>query len=88
MASAAADIAPAELDFERALKDLESIVEEMESGDMPLETLLKRFEEGTRLARHCQEKLASAELEMTRLEKSLGGELTLKSVNSNTETAG
>ena len=44
--------------FEEALKKLEAIVEAMESEDLPLETLLAKYEEGTHLARTCQEKLA------------------------------
>ena len=39
----------AEMPFEEAVKKLENIVEAMESGDLPLETLLQRFEDGTRL---------------------------------------
>jgi len=45
------------LSFEEALKKLEGIVESMESDELPLETLLARFEEGTRLAKICQSKL-------------------------------
>ena len=37
-----------ELPFEEALHKLESIVEAMENADLPLETLLARFEEGRR----------------------------------------
>jgi len=48
------------LPFEEALKRLEATVEAMESGDLPLENLLARFEEGTRLAKACQAKLAEA----------------------------
>jgi exodeoxyribonuclease VII small subunit len=72
---------PAKLDalpFEEALKRLEAIVEAMESEDLPLETLLTRFEEGTRLAKACQEKLADADLKVQKLEKNSAGELTLK----------
>ena len=65
------------LPFEEALKKLESIVESMESGDLPLETLLARFEEGTRLARQCQAKLADAELKIQKLEKNSAGEAVL-----------
>jgi exodeoxyribonuclease VII small subunit len=63
--------------FEEALKKLETIVEEMESGDLPLETLLARFEEGTRLIKGCQSKLEEAEVKISRLEKS-GGDLAVK----------
>ena len=64
--------------FEEALKKLETIVEAMESDDLPLETLIAKYEEGTKLARLCQEKLAEAELKIQQLEKSAGGELKLK----------
>ena len=42
------------LAFEEALKKLEAIVTKMETEDLPLETLLAKYEEGTRLARTCQ----------------------------------
>ena len=64
--------------FEEALKNLATIVEAMESDDLPLESLLAKYEEGTKLARLCQEKLAEAELKIQQLEKSAGGELKLK----------
>jgi exodeoxyribonuclease VII small subunit len=64
--------------FEEALKKLETIVEEMESGDLPLEKLLARFEEGVRWARVCQDKLAEAELKIQQLEKGPSGELAAK----------
>ena len=64
--------------FEEALKKLESIVETMESEELPLETLLARYEEGTKLAQICQAKLAEADLKIQQLEKNAAGELTLK----------
>jgi len=70
--------APSEWRFEEALKKLESIVESMEGDDLPLEILLARFEEGTKLAQVCQSKLAEAELRIQQLEKSAAGELVLK----------
>ena len=57
------------LPFEEALKKLEAIVEAMEAEDLPLETLLAKYEEGTRLVKICQEKLAEAELKIQQLEK-------------------
>jgi exodeoxyribonuclease VII small subunit len=63
--------------FEEALKKLESIVEAMESEELPLETLLARYEEGTKLAQICQTKLAEADLKIQQLEKS-AGEMKLK----------
>ena len=64
--------------FEEALEKLEAIVETMEAGDLPLETLIARYEEGTRLAKACQEKLAEAELKIQQLEKNAAGEMKLK----------
>lgn len=60
------------------MKKLERIVEQMESEELPLEQLLARYEEGTRLAKLCQEKLADAELKIQQLEKTASGELKLK----------
>ena len=64
--------------FEDALGKLEGIVESMESEDLPLEQLLGKYEDGVRLAKLCQEKLADAELKIQQLEKAAGGELKLK----------
>ena len=80
MIKAAGDPKADELSFEEALKKLEAIVEAMEAGDLPLETLLARFEEGTRLTRICQAKLAEAELKIQQLEKNASGEMTLKPI--------
>ena len=66
------------LPFEEALKKLEAIVEAMESEELPLETLLGKYEQGTRLAKVCQDKLAEAELKIQQLEKTAAGELKLK----------
>ena len=64
--------------FEDALKNLESVVEAMESGELPLESLISKYEEGVKLAKVCQEKLGEAELRIQQLEKSASGELKLK----------
>ena len=69
-----------DLPFEEALKKLEAIVESMEGEDLPLEILLARFEEGTKLAKVCQIKLSEAELKIQQLEKQSSGELVLKPV--------
>ena len=66
------------LAFEEALKKLEAIVTTMETDDLPLETLLAKYEEGTRLAKTCQEKLAEAEVKIRQLEKTAAGEMKLK----------
>jgi exodeoxyribonuclease VII small subunit len=71
--------------FEEALKKLEAIVEAMESEDLPLETLLARYEEGTKLAQVCQAKLAEAELKIQQLEKNAAGEMKLKPLSELSE---
>ena len=68
----------ASLPFEDALKKLETIVTAMESEDLPLEVLLAKYEEGTSLARTCQEKLAEAEVKIQQLETTVAGEMKLK----------
>lgn len=67
-----------EVPFEEALKKLESIVEQMESGELPLETMTARFEEGVRLVKTCQRRLEEAELKISKLEKDAGGLPALK----------
>ena len=62
------------------MKKLETIVAAMESEELPLESLLAKYEEGTRLARTCQEKLAEAELKIQQLEKTAAGEMKLKAL--------
>ncbi|QFT56384.1 exodeoxyribonuclease VII small subunit [Microbulbifer sp. THAF38] len=47
--------------FEQSLEALEELVERLEAGDLPLEEALADFEQGVKLTRECQKKLASAE---------------------------
>jgi exodeoxyribonuclease VII small subunit len=48
-------------DFERALDELERLVERLEHGDLPLEEALRTFERGVELTRHCQSALKAAQ---------------------------
>ncbi len=48
-------------DFETALSELESLVEQMEQGDLSLDESLKQFERGVQLTRACQAALKEAE---------------------------
>ncbi|MGH7936564.1 MAG: exodeoxyribonuclease VII small subunit [Chthoniobacterales bacterium] len=52
---------PAPPNFEEAMKRLEEIVEKMEAGDLPLEDLIVRYEEGMKLVKVCQDRLTAAE---------------------------
>ncbi len=62
------------VNLEKALNDLEVLVEELESGDLPLEKAMKKFEEGIKLTRGCQAALKEAEQKVEILLKSAGGE--------------
>jgi exodeoxyribonuclease VII small subunit len=62
------------INLEKALADLEGLVEELESGDLPLEKAMKKFEEGIKLTRSCQKALKDAEQKVEILLKSAGGE--------------
>ena len=55
------------LDFETALAELETLVEQLECGELPLEESLKAFEKGIALTRQCQESLKAAELKVKEL---------------------
>lgn len=48
-------------DFEKALSELETLVENLERGELPLEETLKQFERGIELTRSCQKALQAAE---------------------------
>ena len=61
-------------DLEKSLAELEELVEELESGDLSLETAMKKFEDGIKLTRGCQAALKDAEQKVQILLKSAGGE--------------
>jgi exodeoxyribonuclease VII small subunit len=65
------------INLEKTLADLEFLVEELESGELPLETAMKKFEEGIKLTRCCQETLKNAEQKIEILLKNTGGDETL-----------
>tara|TARA_B100001079_G_C16195711_1_gene419171 strand:+ start:310 stop:579 length:270 start_codon:yes stop_codon:yes gene_type:complete len=69
-----------EISFEEAAEKLESIVEAMESDELPLEKLLVRYEQGAKLVKICEDKLEAAEKRITQLEKNMGGELSSRTV--------
>ena len=62
------------VNLEKALADLEELVEELESGDLPLEKAMKKFEEGIKLTRGCQAALKEAEQKVEILLENAGGE--------------
>ena len=57
------------LGFEAALKRLEDIVEQMESGETDLDTMIASFEEGQRLVKFCTAKLNEVEKKIEKIVK-------------------
>jgi len=68
----------AEISFETAMERLEKIVEEMESGKMLLEDLLVRYEEGMKLVKVCQDRLAQAEQKIQIITRDHAGKASVK----------
>ena len=62
-------------DFEASLAELESIVQRLEQGELPLEESLRQFERGVALTRNCQKALRQAEQKIRVLSKGTDGEL-------------
>ncbi len=63
----------AKLSFEAALAKLETIVDSMESGEVPLAELLAKYEEGSKLLKVCEGRLKEAELKIEKLKKQKDG---------------
>ena len=61
-----------ELAFEEALKNLETVIGELESGNVPLEKLVEKYEEGTSLLKICHKRLNQAELKIDKLREKAG----------------
>src|SRR6266446_6476295 len=75
------------LNFEGAMDRLETIVEQMESGKMPLEDLIVRYEEGMNLVKICQERLASAEQKIEMIARNSAGKAIVKDFEATQEPA-
>jgi exodeoxyribonuclease VII small subunit len=67
-----------EIKFEEALKKLEKIVSELETGDMPLDESLSKYEEGIKLSKICSRQLEAAKSKVEMLMKS-GNKFDIKS---------
>ena len=68
----------ADLNFEDAMDRLEKIVEQMESGKLPLEDLIVRYEEGMKLVKTCQERLANAEQKIEIITRNTAGKAVVQ----------
>lgn len=64
--------------FEQSLKQLEQIVQELESGDLELEKAIKKFEEGIQLSKLCSRTLEETEKKISILMKDQRGEIIEK----------
>jgi exodeoxyribonuclease VII small subunit len=74
-----------QLNFETAMDRLEEIVEQMESGKMMLEELIGRYEEGMKLVKVCQERLASAEQRIEIITRNHAGKAVVKNFDPASE---
>ena len=76
-----------ERNFESAMDRLEAIVEQMESGKLPLEDLIVRYEEGMNLVKICQERLANAEQKIEIIARNSAGKAVVKDFEATSEPA-
>ena len=74
-------------DFEGALAQLEDLVREMESDEVPLEALIRKYEEGTRLYQICEQRLDEARGRIEILRKKRNGEHVLEPFGDGADTA-
>ena len=75
----------AKLSFEAALGKLETIVESMESGEVPLAELLAKFEDGSKLLKVCEARLKDAELKIEQLKKQKDGSIAFEKFETDRE---
>ena len=61
--------------FESALKRLEDIVHQLESGDAPLEQSIQLYEEAIKLKSFCARKLNEAQMKVEQITRSIDGEV-------------
>lgn len=74
--------------FEKSIQELENIVKDLESADLPLEKALKKFEQGIKISKDCSAKLDEAEKKITVLLKNANGDETEKSFLPNDDDDG
>jgi exodeoxyribonuclease VII small subunit len=71
----------AELSFEAALAELERVVSQLESGDVPLEESIALYARGAELRTHCEDKLKAAEARVTEITQGSDGSLRPRPVD-------
>jgi exodeoxyribonuclease VII small subunit len=77
----AEDTPVAELSFEDALKELETVVARLESGDVPLEESIALYARGAALRAHCEEKLKAAEARVMEITQGPDGAVRARPVD-------
>lgn len=70
----------AELSFEQALANLEEIIQRMESGEAPLDSLVTNYQNGIRMLKFCRKKIESAEMKIRKVQEK-DGELIEKKLD-------
>ena len=73
------------LDFEKALKELERLVKQLEDDDLPLDKALKTFEHGIELSRYCAKCLDDVEKRIQQLSRDENSEIVLKAWEEDSE---
>jgi len=57
----------AKMSFEEAMKELETIIDKLDGGDVPLEESITIYEHGAALQKHCEDKLRQAEMRVQKI---------------------
>lgn len=68
--------------FEEALKELETIVKKLESGQQDLENSIEEYSRGTLLKEHCEKKLSEAKLKLEKIVKNADGTLSTEKASA------
>ncbi len=72
--------------FEKAMEQLEKIVQELEHGDLPIEKALRKFEEGVKLSQFCTNKLNETEQKVSLLLKNPDETISEEAFNDENDT--
>jgi len=67
-----------DLTFEAALKELEEIVSQLDTGSIDLDKAVEAYEKGAKLKQHCEKKLKEAQLRIEKIEVDKNGDITAK----------
>lgn len=68
--------------FEKAMAQLEKIVQALESEELTLDNAIKKFEEGTQLSQFCLQKLDDSEKKINMLLKQADGSIVTKPLDT------